>query len=90
MPSFLRGPPSKDAFELHCLRVDNQAKHCLNAYNAQMDVGTTTGTGGWKLGLGSVVVDSLFNVAPIVCEDYVFCLCFVVHYLVSFLVLQSA
>ena len=32
------GPPTKDAFELHCLRVVNE--YWLNANNAQMDVGT--------------------------------------------------
>ena len=38
----------------------------------------------------SVVVDSLFIVAPIVCVFFVFGPCFVVQYLVSFLVLQSS
>ena len=38
-----------------------------------MDVGTATDTGGWKLGDGPVVIDALFGVAPIVCEDCVFC-----------------
>ena len=38
-----------------------------------------------------VVVDSLFIVAPIVCVFFcVFGPCFVVQYLVSFLVLQSS
>ena len=36
---------------------------------------------------GSVVVDSLFIVAPIVCEGILFGPCFVMQYLVSFLVL---
>ena len=31
-----------------------------------MDVGTATDTGGWKLGGGSVVIDALFDFAPIV------------------------
>ena len=35
---------------------------------------------------GSVVVDLLFNVLPIVCV----CLCFVMHYFVSILVLKSS
>ena len=57
-----------------------------------MDVGTATDTGGWKLGGGPVVIDALFDVAPIVCEDCVFCPYFVMHYshVVSFLVLQSS
>ena len=38
----------------------------------------------------SVVVDSLFIVATIVCGCFVFCPCFVVQYIVSFLVLQSS
>ena len=53
-----------------------------------MDVRTATDTGGGKLGGDSVV--SLFNVAPIVCWSSVFCPSFVMHYLVSFLVLQSS
>ena len=60
------GPPIKDAFDLYCLRGDYQTKNWLNASNAQMDVRTAMDTGGRKLGGGSVVVDSLFNVAPIV------------------------
>ena len=44
-----------------------------------MDVGTVTNTGGWKLGAGSVVVDSLFNVAPIVCWGSIFCPIFVTY-----------
>ena len=44
-----------------------------------MDVGTATGTGGWKLGGGPVVIGALFDVAPIVCEDCVFCPYFVMH-----------
>ena len=57
-----------------------------------MDVGTTTDTGGWKLGDGSVVTEVLFDVAPIVCGDCLFCPCFVMHYLhvVSFLVMHSS
>ena len=58
------GSPKKDAFELHCLRVDYQAKYWLNANNVQMDVVTATDTGGWKLGGGPV--------APIGCEDCLF------------------
>ena len=42
-----------------------------------MDVGTATDTGGWKFGSGPVVIGALFDVAPIVCEDCVFCLYFV-------------
>ena len=55
-----------------------------------MDVGTATDTGGWNLGGGPVVIDALFDIAPIVCEDCVFCHYFVMHYshVVSFLVLQ--
>ena len=39
-----------------------------------------------------VVIDALFDVAPIVCEDCVFCPYFVMHFshVVSFLVLQSS
>ena len=37
-----------------------------------------------------VVVDSLFAIAPIACRFFVFGPCFVVQYLVSFLVLQSS
>ena len=39
--------------------------------------------------LGSVIVDQLFDVLPIVCVS-LFCLCFGMHYFVSFLVLQSS
>ena len=56
----------------------------------KMDVRAATDTGGLILGGGSVVVDSLFNVAPIVCWGFVFCPSFVMHYLLSFLVLQSS
>ena len=57
-----------------------------------MDVGTETDTGGWKLGGGSLVIDALFDIAPIVCGDCVFRPWFVMHYshVVSFLVLQSS
>ena len=57
-----------------------------------MDFGTATDTGGWKLGGGSVVIDALFDFAPIVCWECVFRPWFVMHYLhvVSFLVLQSS
>ena len=77
------------------MKVDYQANHWLNAnnvINAQIDVGTATDTGGWKLGGGSVVIDALFDVAPIVCGDCVFRPWFVMHYshVVSFLVLQSS
>ena len=44
----------------------------------------------WIQVAGSVVVDSLFNVAPIVCWGSMFCHSFVIHYLVYFLVLQSS
>ena len=85
------GPPTKDAFDFYCLRVDYQTKHWLNANNAQMDVRTATDTCGWKLG-GDSVVDSLFNVAPIVCWGSVLCPSFFLnmHYLLSFLVLLSS
>ena len=55
-----------------------------------MEVGTAYDTGGWKLDGGSVVIDALFDVAPIVCGDSVFRPCFVINYLheVPFLVLQ--
>ena len=55
-----------------------------------MDVRTATDTGGRKLGDGSVVDDSSLNVAPIVGWSSVFSPSFVMHYLVSFLVLQSS
>ena len=55
-----------------------------------MDVGTAIDTCGWKHGGGFVVVDLLFNTAPIVCGGSVFCPCLVIHYLVSFLDLQSS
>ena len=57
-----------------------------------MDVETATDTGGWKLGGDTVVIDALFGVAPIVCEDCVFYPYFVMQYwhVVSFLVLQSS
>ena len=74
------------------MRVDYQAKHWLNAINvinAQIDVGTATDTGGWKLGGGSVVIDELFDVAPIFCADCVFRPWFVMH-VVSFLVVQTS
>ena len=86
------GSPTKDAFELHCLRVDYQAKYWLNANNVQMDVGAATDTGGRNLGGGPVVIDALFDVAPIVCEACMFCPYFAMHYshVVSFPVLQSS
>ena len=37
-----------------------------------------------------VVVDSLFYILPIVCGGSAFGLCFIMHYLVNFLVLQSS
>ena len=58
-----------------------------------MDIGTATDTGRWKFGGGPVVIDTMFDVAPIVCGDCVFCPCFfIMHYshVVSFLVLQSS
>ena len=39
---------------------------------------------------GPAVVDSLLVVAPIACGGSVFGPCFVIHYLVSVLVLQSS
>ena len=69
---FSKGQPTKDAFDLLFLRVDYQTKSWLNASNAKMDVRTATETGGWELGDGSVVVNSMFNVAPIVCLGSVF------------------
>ena len=42
------------------------------------------------LGGGSVLVDSLFNVPHIVCGGSEFGPCFVRHYLVSSVVLQSS
>ena len=39
--------------------IIKQKKNRLNANNYQMDVRTATDTGDWKLGDGSVVVDSL-------------------------------
>ena len=59
------GSPTKDAFELHCLRVDYQAKYCLNANNVQMDVGAATDTGGWNLGGGPVVIDHCLMWLPL-------------------------
>ena len=41
------------------------------------------------IGGGSVVVDLLFNVLPIVCELCV-CLCFTIHDFASILILQSS
>ena len=41
-------------------------------------------------GGGSVVVDYLFIVAPIVCGGSVFAPCFIMQYFVSFLVLKSS
>ena len=63
-----------------------------NSINAQMDVGTATDKGRWKLGSGSVVIDALFDVATIICGDCVFRPWFVIHYshVVAFLVLQSS
>ena len=77
---------------LHCFRVDYKAKLCLNANNARMDVGTATDTGEWRLGCGPVVIDALFDVASIVCEDCVFCPYFVMHFshVLSYLILQSS
>ena len=46
-----------------------------------MDVGTATDTGGWELGGDSVVIDALFDVAPIVCGDCVFRPWIEMHYL---------
>ena len=79
---------------MHYLRVDYQVNHWLNANNAQIDVGTANDTGGWKLaiGVGYVVVDTLFNLLLPLFVGTVFCPCFVLHYshAVSFLVLQSS
>ena len=57
-----------------------------------MNAETATDTGGWKLDGGSVVIDALFDVTPIVRGDCVFRPWFVMHYshVVSFLVLQSS
>ena len=68
------GSPKKDAFELHCLRVDYQAKYWLNAYNVQMDVVTATDTCGQKLGGGPVVIDPLSDVLPLVVRTVCFVL----------------
>ena len=45
-----------------------------------MEVGTATDTCVWKLDGGSFVIDALFDVAPIVGGDSVFCPCFEIHY----------
>ena len=54
--------------------------------------GTTCGGLGCCpfLGGGSIVVNLLFGVLPIGCGGSVFVFCFVVHYFVSFQVLQSS
>ena len=39
---------------------------------------------------GPVAVDLLFNVLPMVCGGFCACVCIVLHYFVSFLVLQSS
>ena len=43
-----------------------------------------------QIGCGSVVFDSLFYVAPIVCRGSLFGICFVMHYLVFSLAVQSS
>ena len=61
-------PPTKDAFELHCLRADYQAKIRLNAFNAEMDVGIATNTDGWKLGQNGIeIVWSRLSAVPTAC-----------------------
>ena len=61
----------------------------MNDNYAQMDVRLATDTGGWKHGCCSVFVDSLFHVAPIFRGGSVFGSCFVMQFLVSFLVVHS-
>ena len=57
----------------------------INAYDRYQ---FTIGQISLKLAVRSVVVvDSLFTVAPIVCGVSVFCPCFVIQYLLSFLVM---
>ena len=59
--------------------------HGILAFKPPSGLGCCTLYGG-----GSVVDDSLFIVAPIVCGGYVFGPCFVMQCLVSFLDLQSS
>ena len=69
-------PPTKDALELHCFRADHQAKIWLNAYNAQMEIGTATDTGGWKLGRNGIeIVWSRLPAVPTACMELTTCGC---------------
>ena len=69
-------PPTKDAFELHCLRAYYQAKIWLNASTAQMNVGNVTDTGGWKLGpKGIEIVWSRLSAVPTACIELTTCGC---------------
>ena len=69
-------PPTKDAFELHCLRADYQAKIWLNAINAEMDVGIATNTDGWKLGQNGIeIVWSRLSAVPTACMELTTCGC---------------
>ena len=54
-----------------------------------MDLRTATDTRGWKLGRGSVGVDSVFNIALSVCGGIVFVLVLLCITLVSFLVCNN-
>ena len=57
----------------------------LNAFKLLDGFGCSPFEGG-----GSILVNSLFYVPPIVCGGSVLGIYFVMHYLVSFLVLQSS
>ena len=68
--------PTKDAFELHCLRADYQAKIWPNAINAEMDVGIATNTDGWKLGQNGIeIVRSRLSAVPTACMELTNCGC---------------
>ena len=48
-------PSTKDAFELYCLRVDNE--YWLNANDAQMDVGTALVDGNLHLAVALLLLN---------------------------------
>ena len=73
------GPPTKDDFKLHCLRVDYE--YLLNANNAQLDVGTSQVDGNLQLVVVQLLLIHCLMCCPHVCGDSVFCPCFVMHYL---------
>lgn len=69
-------PPTKDALELHCRRVNFQAKIWMQACVTHMEVGLAVDTGGWQPGQkGLEAVWTRLPAVPKACVELTTCGC---------------